>query len=264
MGALDDFKSKKIDHYVLTHTSSRERLIANLMDTIDAIGIDGINIDFEYVTEGIADDYLQLLRELSVECRTRKLKLSVDNYAAMGHTAYYDWKQQYKIADYVIFMNYDEHNAGDDEAGSVSSLPFMENAITTSVDEIGDSKRIINGMPFFTRLWEMTPEGKGSNKGTFVEDAAEGNYYLSSEALTMNLAEKAYMKAKVKPTFDKESGQNYVEWEKGSTTYQMWLEDDTSVAARLKLSKKYKLGGNAYWALGQEKDSIWDVIEANK
>ena len=261
---LDDFKSKKIDHYVLTHTSSRERLIANLMDTIDAIGIDGINIDFEYVTEGIADDYLQLLRELSVECRTRKLKLSVDNYAAMGHTAYYDWKQQYKIADYVIFMNYDEHNAGDDEAGSVSSLPFMENAITTSVDEIGDSKRIINGMPFFTRLWEMTPEGKGSNKGTFVEDAAEGNYYLSSEALTMNLAEKAYKKAKVKPTFDKESGQNYVEWEKGSTTYQMWLEDDTSVAARLKLSKKYKLGGNAYWALGQEKDSIWDVIEKNK
>ncbi len=261
---LDDFKSKKIDHYVLSHTSSRKRLVANLMDTIDALGIDGINIDFEYVTESVASDYLQFLRELSVECRTRKLKLSIDNYAAMGHTAYYDWKQQYKIADYVIFMNYDEHNAGDDEAGSVSSMSFMENAITNAVDEIGDSKRIVNAMPFFTRLWEMTPEGKGTNKGTFVEDAVDGNYYLNSQALTMNKAEKACKDANVKPTFDKATGQNYATWEKGSTTYEIWLEDETSIKARLKLTKKYKLGGNAYWALGQEKDSIWNTIEANK
>ena len=261
---LDDFKSKKIDHYVLSHTSSRQRLIANLMDTIDAIGIDGINIDFEYVTESVAVDYLQFLRELSVECRIRELKLSIDNYAAMGHTAYYDWKQQYKIADYVIFMNYDEHNAGDDEAGSVSSMSFMEKAITNAVDEIGDSKRIVNAMPFFTRLWEMTPEGKGTNKGTYVEDAVDGNYYLNSQALTMNKAEKAYKDAKAKPSFDKATGQNYVTWDKGNTTYQMWLEDETSIKSRLELTKKYKLGGNAYWALGQEKDSIWNTIENNE
>ena len=161
-------------------------------------------------------------------------------------------------------MNYDEHTVGSKEPGSVSSMPFMENAITGAIEVIGDSKRIINGMPFFTRLWEMIPEGKGSNKGTYVEDAVDGNYYLNSQALTMNLAEKAYKKAGVKPTFDKETGQNYVTWEKGAITYQMWLEDATSIKSRLELTKQYKLGGNAYWALGQEKNSIWDVIEANK
>ncbi len=261
---LDDFKSKKISHYVLNHTSSRKRLISSLMDSIDGLGVDGINIDFEFVTESVAKDYLQFLREMSVECRKNRITLSVDNYAAMGHTAYYDWKQQYKIADYVIFMNYDEHNAGDDEAGSVSSLEFMENAITNSVEQIGESNRVINGIPFFTRLWEMTPEGKGTNKGTYVEDAVDGNYYLNSQALTMNKAEKAYKDAKAKPSFDKATGQNYVTWDKGNTTYQMWLEDETSIKSRLELTKKYKLGGNAYWALGQEKDSIWNTIEANK
>ena len=261
---LDDFKSKKISHYVLSHTSSRKRLISSLMDSIDGLGADGINIDFEFVTETVAKDYLQFLREMSVECRKNRITLSVDNYAAMGHTAYYDWKQQYKIADYVIFMNYDEHNAGDDEAGSVSSLEFMENAITNSVEQIGESNRVINGIPFFTRLWEMTPEGKGTNKGTYVEDAVDGNYYLNSQALTMNKAEKACKDAKVKPTFDKPTGQNYATWEKGSTTYEIWLEDETSIKSRLELTKKYKLGGNAYWALGQEKDSIWNTIEANK
>ncbi|MBP5772844.1 MAG: hypothetical protein J6W35_02105 [Eubacterium sp.] len=261
---LDDFKSKKISHYVLSHTSSRKRLISSLMDSIDGLGVDGINIDFEFVTEGVAKDYLQFLREMSVECRKNRITLSVDNYAAMGHTAYYDWKQQYKIADYVIFMNYDEHNAGDDEAGSVSSLEFMENAISNSIEQIGESNRVVNGMPFFTRLWEMTPEGKGTNKGTFVEDAVNGNYYLNSQALTMNKAERAWKDAKAKPTFDKTTGQNYATWDKGNTTYEIWLEDATSIKSRLKLTKKYKLGGNAYWALGQEKDSIWDVIENNE
>ncbi len=196
---LDDFKSKKVDRYVLTHTSARQKLITRLMDSVDALGIDGVNIDFEYVTQGIAKDYLQFLREMSVACRKQRITLSIDNYAAAGHTAYYDWKQQYKIADYVVFMNYDEHNAGDEEAGSVSSLDFMENAINTAIEQIGDSKRIVNGMPFFTRLWEMTPEGKGSNKGKYVEDAVDGNYYLNSQALGMDLAEKAYKKAKAKP-----------------------------------------------------------------
>lgn len=261
---LDDFKSKKVDHYVLSHTSARQRLIATLMDSVDALGIDGINIDFEYVTEAVSKDYLQFLREMSVECRKQRITLSIDNYAAASHTAYYDWKQQYKIADYVIFMNYDEHNASSKEPGSVSSMPFMENAITGAIEVIGESNRIVNGMPFFTRLWEMTPEGKGTNKGNFVEDAVDGNYYLNSQALTMNKAGKAYKDAKAKPSFDKETGQNFVTWDKGDTTYEMWLEDATSIKSRLGLTKKYKLGGNAYWALGQEKDSIWDVIEENK
>ncbi len=261
---LDDFKNKKIDHYVLSHTSARRRLIANLMDSVDALGIDGVNIDFEYVTEGVAKDYLQFLREMSVECRKQRITLSTDNYAAANHTAYYDWKQQYKIADYVIFMNYDEHTVGSKEPGSVSSMDFMENAITGAVEVIGDSKRIINGMPFFTRLWEMTPEGKGTNKGTYVEDAVDGNYYLNSQALTMNKAEKAWKNANAKPSFDKETGQNFATWDKGDTTYEIWLEDETSIKKRLELTKKNKLGGNAYWALGQEKDSIWNVIEANK
>ena len=228
---------------------------------VKGLGIDGVNIDFEYVTAGVAKDYLQFLRELSVECRKARVALSVDNYSPASGTSYYDWKQQYKIADYVVFMNYDEHNASSNEAGSVSSLDFMETGIKNAIEQTGESNRIINGMPFFTRLWEMTPQGKGTTKGKLVEDAVDGNYYLNSQALGMDLAEKAYKKAGVKPSLDKEVGQNYVTWDEGDTTYQMWLEDETSIKLRLGLTKKYKLGGNAYWSLGMEKDSIWDVIE---
>lgn len=76
----------------------------------------------------------------------------------------------------------------------------------------------------------------------------------------MNTAEQLYKEAGVKPAFDKTTGQNFVTYSKGKSTYSIWLEDETSVKARLELMNKYKMGGVAYWALGQEKDSIWKVI----
>ena len=42
-------------------------------------------------------------------------------------------------------------------------------------------------------------------------------------------------------------------------TVSIWLEDATSVKSRLDIMEKYKLAGAAYWRLGQETDSIWDI-----
>lgn len=40
---------------------------------VDSYELDGVNIDFEYISKDIIDDYLQFLRELSVECRKIRL-----------------------------------------------------------------------------------------------------------------------------------------------------------------------------------------------
>lgn len=258
---VNDFADKKLTKKVLTSTALREKLVNNIMYYLNSYELDGVNIDFEYITEEIADDYLQFLRELSIECRKAKKVLSIDNYAPAEWSKYYDRKQQLKIADYIIIMNYDEHTVGSDEAGSVSSLSYAEKSIKDTIEETGDAERIINGMPFYTRIWEMkseTEEDDGSGK--LIEDAANGNYYLSSSAVGMAKAENEYKDAGVKPAYDETTGQNFVTYAKGSSTYMIWLEDETSVAARLELMNKYKLGGAAYWALGQEKDSIWKTI----
>ena len=258
---VNDFADKKLTKKVLTSTALRKKLVNNIMYYLNSYELDGVNIDFEYITEEIADDYLQFLRELSIECRKAKKVLSIDNYAPAEWSKYYDRKQQLKIADYIIIMNYDEHTVGSDEAGSVSSLLYAEKSIKDTIEETGDAERIINGMPFYTRIWEMkseTEEDDGSGK--LIEDAVNGNYYLSSSAVGMAKAENEYKDAGVKPAYDETTGQNFVTYAKGSSTYMIWLEDETSVAARLELMNKYKLGGAAYWALGQEKDSIWKTI----
>ena len=257
---VNDFTNKKLTKTVLTKTELRQKLVRNIMFYVDGYDLDGINIDFEYITKDIADDYMQFLRELSIECRKTGTILSIDNYAPSEWSGYFDREQQMKLADYIIIMNYDEHTSGSKEAGSVSSMTYAEKAIKDTIAEAKDASRIINGMPFYTRVWKMTPQEDGDGTGVLVEDAANGNYYLSCQAVSMDTAEKAYKEAGVKPAFDKTTGQNFVTYSKGKSTYSIWLEDETSVKARLELMNQYKMAGAAYWALGQEKDSIWNVI----
>ena len=60
--------------------------------------------------------------------------------------------------------------------------------------------------------------------------------------------------------WDEEAQQNYAEWTSGDTTYKIWLEDEKSLEAKLKLMKDNGLAGTAEWALGQETSGIWDLI----
>lgn len=258
---VNDFTDKKLTKTVLTSTKLRQRFVNNIMYYVSSYELDGVNIDFEYITSEISGDYLQFLRELSVECRKAKKVLSVDNYAPAEWSGFYDREQQLKIADYIMIMNYDEHTTGSKVAGSVSSMSYAEKSIKDTIAEAKDASRIINGIPFYTRAWKETPQEHSDGSGVLIQDATNGNYYLSCEALGMKAAEKAYKDAGVKPTFDKETGQNFVTYSKGKTTYSIWLEDETSIKSRMELVKKYKLAGAAYWALGQEKDSIWKVID---
>lgn len=257
---VNDFEDRELTKKVLTSTTTRQNLVRNIMYFVDSYDLDGINLDFEYISEDIGDSYLQFLRELSIEFRKSQKVFSIDNYVPSAWSEFYDREQQALLADYLIIMNYDEHTAGSEVAGSVSSMSYAEQAIKDTLAQAKDASRIINGMPFYTRVWCETPETSSDGEGVFIEDAANGNYYLSTQAVTMDTAKEAYKEAGVEPTFDETTGQNFVTYAKGDSTYMIWLEDKTSVKARLELMEKYELGGAAYWSLGQETDSIWKTI----
>lgn len=102
---------------LLSYTSKRENLINQLISEALRVGIDGINVDFEKISEECGEHYIQFIRELSVRCRQNGIVLSVDNYVPKGYNMQYDRKEQGIVADYVIIMGYDEHFAGSPEAG---------------------------------------------------------------------------------------------------------------------------------------------------
>lgn len=229
---------------VLSYTSKRAKVIGTLMEEVQACGIDGINVDFEKVSQDAGQDYIQFIRELSVECRARGLVLSVDNYVPRNFNAHYEWKEQGVMADYVIIMGYDEHWAGGEEAGSVASLGYVEEGIAKMVEEV-PAQKVINAVPLYTRIWTTSPEGAVSSRAVGIQAA--------SDFLNQNGAVYAW---------DESTSQNYAQFDTPEGLCQVWLEDEQSLAAKVDVMKNYGLGGIAAWKLGfdEGRENIWSVI----
>ena len=240
-GLIDNFHENVSTLETLSNRSSREHIIQKLLEEAKRVGLDGINVDFEALTEEEAPHFIQFIRELSVVCRTNNLVLSIDNPVPQ-FTSFYNRKEQGIVADYIIIMGYDEHTTGSPKAGSVASLPFVEEGITLTLEEVPKEK-VINGVPFYTRLWTE------ANNGT-----------LYSEVFGMDQASQYVQEKGMDVYWNKDVSQNYAEAVTDTGTVKIWLEDEESLDAKMKLIEQYELAGVAEWKLGFERAAVWDVI----
>ena len=242
-GLIDNFTQEVSTTETLSSTAARQNIISQLIQAAKDVGMDGINVDFESLSEDVGIHFLEFLRELSIECHKNNLVLSVDNPVPEDFTSHYDRAEQGRVVDYVIIMGYDEHYVGS-EAGSVASLPWVEQGIQDTLDEV-PAERVINAIPFYTRLWRIT----GGN--------------VTSEAIGMDQAQQTIADNNVETYWDKTTSQNYGKYDIDNSTYQIWLEDAQSVAEKVKLVSKYDLAGVSAWKLGFENNGIWQVISDN-
>lgn len=261
--AIRDFdggiSSQEESYALLSSTSSRTNLINQLMAAVFQTGIDGINVDFEMISEECGEHYIQFIRELSVQCRKNNIVLSVDNYVPQSYNQQYHREEQGAVADYVVIMGYDEHYGGSPEAGSVASYDFVKAGIENTLKEV-PAEKVINAVPFFTRVWEETPKTEEEIAADQGTDAAEYTTNVTSTAYGMADARAVVEQAGAEITWDETTQQNYATWEANGVTYEVWLEDAQSLEPRLKLMKDYGLAGTAAWRLGQETSDIWELI----
>lgn len=242
-GLIDNFTQEVSTTETLSSTAARQNIISQLIQAAQDVGMDGINVDFESLSEDVGTHFLEFLRELSIECHKNNLVLSVDNPVPEDFTSHYDRAEQGRVVDYVIIMGYDEHYVGS-EAGSVASLPWVEQGVQDTLKEV-PAKRVINAIPFYTRLWRTT----GGN--------------VTSEAIGMDQAQQTIADNNVETYWDKTTSQNYGKYDIDNSTYQIWIEDAQSVAEKVKLVSKYDLAGVSAWKLGFENSGIWKVISDN-
>lgn len=242
-GLIDNFTQDVSTTETLSSTSARQNIISQLIQAATDVGMDGINVDFESLSEDVGIHFLEFLRELSIECHKNNLVLSVDNPVPEDFTSHYDRAEQGRVVDYVIIMGYDEHYVGS-EAGSVASLPWVEQGVQDTLEEV-PAERVINAVPFYTRLWRTT----GGN--------------VTSEAIGMDQAQQVIAENNVETYWDKTTSQNYGTYDIDNSTYQIWLEDSQSIAEKVKLVSKYNLAGVSAWKLGFENSGIWQVISDN-
>lgn len=239
-----DLYGVDVDFYTLfASTENRKRLITGLMQQVDTYGLDGINIDFEKIKSDSGTHFVQFLRELSIETRKRGVALSVDNYVPTEYTAHYNRKEQGLVVDYVVIMGYDEYYAGCGEAGPNASINYVENGIVKTKETV-PAEKIINAVPFYTRVWESGSDGP---KASTLIMSAQSDWVRKTGATAI---------------WREEYCQNYVEYQSGSgNTVQCWLEDMESIKVKLQVMKAQGIAGVAAWKLGLEDTAVWDVME---
>lgn len=239
----DDF-NKEIDMYeLLSYTSRREKLANELIASAIKYNLDGLNIDFENITATSAKHYIQFLRELSIKCRNNGIVLSVDNYVPAPYNSFYDLGEQGEIVDYVAIMAYDEHHSNSEESGSVSSISFFTDAIKNTLEMV-DKDRVIIGLPFYARVWVEKADGT-----------------IATSAYSMSQI-KAFVEAhQAEKVWNEETGQYYAEYKTEEGLNRIWIEDDKSIELKMKAASEAGVAGMAYWKLGMESSSIWNVIQ---
>lgn len=240
-GLIDNFSENISTLETLSNRVSRGHIIQKLLEEAKRVGLDGINVDFEALKEEEVPHFIQFLRELSITCRANNLVLSIDDPVPQ-YTSFYNRKEQGIIGDYVIIMGYDEHTIGSEKAGSVASLPFVEEGIRLTLEEVPKEK-VINGIPFYTRLWTEANNGTVSSK---VFGMDEADQYVSEKGMDIY--------------WNNDVSQNYGELQTENGIEKIWLEDEESLEAKMQLVEKYELAGSAAWKLGFERADVWAVI----
>ena len=248
-----DFNGNTTDK-ILAYTSKRENMVNQVINYALEYGLDGINLDFEAILEEGSDNYIQFVRELSVACRNNNICLSIDNYVPI-YSKFYNRTEQAKFADYLVIMGYDENGSWSQQAGPGASLPYVREGIEQTLEMIGgDASKVINGIPFYTLVWQEDPSGnlvapgKGNPLYATMDEVDEYmNRYPDTTTSTWN-SELGCTVA------------SYVS-EKNGNTFRLWIEDENSIAEKMKLIQEYNLAGAAFWKLQQEDaQAVWPVI----
>jgi spore germination protein YaaH len=147
-------------------------------------------------------------------------------------------------------MGYDEHYVGG-EAGSTASIGWVSEAVTNTLKEV-PAKKVILGIPFYTRLWKLTP--------TAGADEESQAYETTSSAIGMTEAQNYINNNAAEMTWDEDLGQYYAEYTVDGCIYQIWLEDVRSLEEKLEVMKSNDLAGVAAWKLTLEDKTVWDTI----
>ena len=240
---LDNSFNPDITHEALSNENIRKKVIDKTLELCKKYNMKGINIDFEHTKIEDRDNITAFVNEFREKAGDDFI-ITVDVTPQISSDVTkepYDRKALAEVSDYIVVMAYDQHWSSSDEAGSVAQYKWVEGSINVLFRNVPNRKMIL-GVPLYTRLWK------------------ESNGKVTSKTISMNEVANIIASKGLNPSWDKDSQQNYVEYEENGSMYKIWIEDANSLEKKVSLVNKYNLAGVGSWRLGFETQNIWDVI----
>ena len=240
-------KSLSITSNIMNSYEQRQKLIESVVKACVKYKLDGINIDFENMKQEDKDMYSRFIIELTPRMKEIGLVTSVDVTAPDGGETWsmcFDRHVIGDVADYIVFMAYDEYGVSSTKAGTTAGYDWVKLSLNKflQTEEI-ESDKIILAVPFYTRVW-----------------TTDGNGKVTSDTVSMKNIDKVIPNGTEKK-WDDDLKQNYAEYTKGGNKKQIWIEDIDSLKAKISLITENNLAGVGSWQKGMETDEVWGVIK---
>ena len=232
---------------IMNSYEARQNLIEDIVNNCVKYKLDGINVDFENMKEEDKDLFSRFIIELTPRLKEMGLVTSVDVTAPDGGETWsmcFDRNVIGDVADYIVFMAYDEYGVSSNKAGTTAGYDWVKLSLNKflQTEEIEASK-IILAVPFYTRVWTTDSQGKVSNNT------------ISMKKVYDEIPDG------VETTWDDKLKQNYVEYTSNGNKKQIWIEDEASIKEKISLIKENDLGGVASWRKDLESDNIWSILD---
>ncbi len=228
----------------LDDLTAQSNAISSLLSEVKTAGVDGINLDFEFVPASHASKFTTFVQNLANTFRADNPNYHISIAAYATPSSGLEEKELSEICDHIFMMNYNFHYFGGNP-GPVSTLETSSvwgNASTLDTirdhtrDGI-DPKKLVAGLAWYGMEWPCDSPDPGATK------TGSTSTYFYQSFLTSRW-----------PTYGKiwhwpSDGPYYAYYGAGNW-HQGWCDDDIAWRQRCELIKRTGVAGVGCWALG--------------
>ncbi|WP_017754292.1 glycosyl hydrolase family 18 protein [Calidifontibacillus oryziterrae] len=250
--------------------TNSEKITDQIVKTIKDYKLDGINIDVEGlgpIYRSQFTEFIQMLDKKLPNDKILSIAVAPNPWGTnKGWQGFYDYEALAECVDFLFIMTYDERGGGSKNNGPVASYSFIEKSVQYALKHVSPEK-IVLGIPFYGRVWNLKDVSNPN-------DSQDGNsQIILGESISLNKVEELMDAFDVKIEYNKESEsvKGTFEVKQGEPgfklkswlqplkpgTYEMWIENESSIKKKLELVHKYNLKGVGSWSLGQEDPALW-------
>jgi spore germination protein YaaH len=236
-----------IVHRILTESSLRERILAQLVALADSPSYAGLNLDLENDGPGDRAALSLFVQTLARRLHAENRGLAVDVVGVSGEpiprpaAGFYNYPAISANADTVFVMAWGTHWE-DSGPGPIAPLSYVQ-GVAKFVAALPYASRFVLGAPMYGLDWTVS----GGN-GHPAPARASALQYSEIVALVRSVG--------ATPARDPSSGELTFAYTEAGVEHRVWYMDAQSIAACLHIAREYGLQAGV-WRLGEEDQELW-------
>jgi len=286
-----------LNHRLLTDPATTSHFLSEIVSYVVEMGYLGFDLDMEGIDAEDRDAYSGVVARLAdaLHERGKILTLAIPAKTSDVRTGWagpYDYAALGGHADLILLMTYD-YSWPSGPPGSIAPQAWVDRVAAYAVSQM-PPKKVLIGLAFYGYDWNTTLGGRarallysqavalaGQHGTRIVTDEASGSGSFSYTAragdtvppppslpaIRHDLAIRTPAQCQVQPPSESPTptpspAPRPTPVPAPFQDHVVWLEDATSVAARLRVAVRHDIGGVGAWRLGQEDPEVWSHLDA--